>query len=115
MATYRRIKFFETSAGRSPVADYIEDAERFRKVRATIVRALEQVESQQCLPTTLLKKLSGTPGIWEVRVQRHRFLGFFDGSTTLVLAHAFPKQSQKAPKAEIEVAIKRQKLYFGRQ
>jgi phage-related protein len=58
-----------------------------------------------------LKKLQGRDILWEIRVQRFRFIGFYADSRRLVLVHGFIKQSQKTPLHEIEVAVRRKSMY----
>lgn len=111
----RRIELFETDTGRCPVADYIIEAERFRRERAKIMKVFEAVQNIPQLPSNTFKKLSGQGKLWEIRVSRHRFLGFFQRADLLVLVHAFTKQSQKTPKQDIEVALGRQHAYISRQ
>jgi phage-related protein len=98
------------------VADYINEAERFRRERAKIMKVFKAVENtSHRLPTNAFKKLSGRGNLWEIRVSHHRFLGFFHRSNLFVLVHAFAKQSQKTPKQDIEVALGRQQAYISRQ
>jgi phage-related protein len=111
----RRIELFETDAGRCPVDEYIVKAERSRPERAKIMKVFEAVENIPQLPSNTFKKLSGRGNLWEIRVAQHRFLGFFHGGDLLVLVHAFTKQSQKAPKQDIEVALGRQQAYIARR
>jgi phage-related protein len=111
----RRIELFETDNGRCPVADYIIEAERFRRERAKIMRVFEAVQNIPQLPSNMFKKLSGRGNLWEIRVGQHRFLGFFHRNDLLVLVHAFTKQSQKTPTHDIEVALGRQRAYISRQ
>ncbi len=111
----RRIELFETDTGRCPVADYIIEAERFRPERAKIMKVFEAVENMPQLPSNIFKKLSGRGDLWEIRISQHRFLGFFHRSDSLVLVHAFTKQSQKTPQRDIEMALGRQHAYISRQ
>ncbi|MBL4942302.1 MAG: type II toxin-antitoxin system RelE/ParE family toxin [Colwellia sp.] len=71
------------------------------------------MEELDVIPTTYLKKLTNTDGIWEVRVlvsgNIFRLLGFFDGDNLVVLTHGFQKKTQKTPTKEINVAEKRRK------
>ena len=110
----RRIELFETETGRCPVADYIFEAERFRRGRAKIMKVFEAVESIPKLPQNTFKKLSGRGDLWEIRISQHRFVGFFYRRDLLVLVHAFTKQSQKTPKQDIEVALSRRLAYISR-
>ena len=79
------------------------------------MKVFEAVQNIAQLPSTTFKKLSGRDNLWEIRINQHRFLGFFHRSDLLVLVHAFTKQSQKTPKHDIQVALNRQHAYILRQ
>lgn len=78
---------------------------------------LRLVEELDRVPELYLKKLSGTEGLWEVRVQHggdtFRLLGFFDGPQLVVLVSAFAKKSQKTPQREIGRAEERKRDYLN--
>lgn len=112
MERFRDIEFYETETGRCPVLDFIETATR-RDERAKIMSVFENVGRMQTVPVNFLKKLQGREKIWEIRVQRFRFLGFYADSRRLVLVHGFVKQSQKTPLQEIDVAVRRQRMYLS--
>jgi phage-related protein len=113
MEKFREITFYKTEAGRFPVIDFMDSTAR-RDEKAKIIRVLEIVERMQLVPVNFLKKLQGRENLWEIRVQRFRFLGFYADSRRMVLAHGFIKQSQKTPLQEIDVAIRRKVVYFSR-
>ncbi|ODS31805.1 MAG: hypothetical protein SCARUB_03091 [Candidatus Scalindua rubra] len=77
------------------------------------------VEELDIVPSHYFKKLENTDDLWEVRVifgsNIFRFLGFFDGSSLVVLAYGFQKKSQKTPKSAIRVAEERKRDYFKRK
>lgn len=110
----RRIEFFKTQSGRCPVEDYILEI-KYRKERARIAKALEAVQAASILPQSIFKKMAGRDSLWEVRIDRHRFLCFFDGAELLILAVAFLKKTQKTPQQEIELAIARLREYQFRK
>lgn len=109
---FREIEFFETQAGRSPVLEFIEANTR-RDERAKIMTVFENIEKMQIVSSSFLKKLKGREKLWEIRVLRFRFIGFYAESKKLILLHAFSKQSQKTPLHEIDVAVKRQSMYLS--
>ena len=113
MEKFREISFYKTEAGRFPVIEFIDSTAR-RDERAKIIRVFENVERMQVIPTNFLKKLQGGENLWEIRVQRFRFLGFYADAARFVLLHGFTKQSQKTPLQEIEVAVKRKRMYVCR-
>jgi phage-related protein len=105
-----RIEFYSTASDRSPVEDYIEQAERRRKERARIVRTFETLQVLPQPPPSMFKKMKGSD-LWEIKVGSHRFLGYRPTPDRLVLLHGFAKQSQKTPLHEIEVALRRLGLH----
>jgi phage-related protein len=80
---------------------------------------LRIIEELPIIPTSYLKKLVNTDGIWEVRIvvgnNTFRLLGFFDGPRLIVLNHAFQKKTQKTPHQAIKIAEDRKKDYFERR
>ena len=112
MEIFRDIEFYETETGRSPVLAFIEAKTR-RDERAKIMSVFENVERMQNVPTNFLKKLQGPDKLWEIRVQRFRFLGFYADARRLVLVRGFVKQGQKTPLEEIDVAAKRKRMYLS--
>jgi phage-related protein len=113
--TFRDIEFYKTENGRSPVLDFIESKTR-RDERAKIMCVFENVEQMKVVPVNFLKKLQGPEKLWEIRVQRFRFLGFYADSRCLVLVCGFVKQTQKTPLQAIDVAVKRKRMYlYGRE
>jgi phage-related protein len=110
---YREIILHKTESGRFPVQQFIS-AIRSRVDRAKIAQGFEAIETMQTVSALYLKKLSGRHDLWEIRIRRYRFLGFYAGQQ-LVLVHAFAKQTQKTPLHEIEVAVRRRQNYFGQR
>lgn len=96
---------------------YFEDflAAQKQKVKDKIYWTLELIEEVEKVPETYLKHLTGTDGLYEVRVQVgsdiFRIFSFFDEGRLVVLANGFQKKTQKTPKKEIEKALKIKKEY----
>ena len=113
----RTIHFYRTEGGNSPIEDFLDSLSG--KQAQKIVWVLRLIEELDVVPGQYLKKLVNTEDIWEVRVQFggniFRLLGFFDGSTLLILTHAFAKKSQKTPRQEIELATRRKNEYLSRK
>jgi len=90
------------------------DSKQAQKV-AWVMQAVEELEK---VPTTYLKKLVNTKGIWEIRVQVgsniFRFLGFFNQGDFIVLTNGFQKKTQKTPKSEILLSEQRKQDYLER-
>jgi phage-related protein len=93
----KTVQFYTASDGKCPVADFLDSLPS--KQAQKVVWVLPLVESVNVVPKTYLKKLLGTDGIWEVRIQSgnniYRLLGFFDGDDLIVLNHGFQKKNAK--------------------
>jgi phage-related protein len=113
----RKIVFYETAAGKCPVEEFLDSLNP--KQAQKITWTLQLIEDLPSIPSQYLKKLVNTDDIWEVRViyknDIFRILGFFDGSTIVVLNHAFQKKTQKTPTRAIKTAEKRKRDYFERR
>jgi phage-related protein len=86
------------------------------KVQDKIFKILEAIETLERIPTTYLKLLSGTNGLYEARIQLGtdiwRVFCFFDKGKLVILLNGFQKKTQKTPKNEIEKAIFLMKEYY---
>lgn len=113
----RAVNFYHTRSGRSPVAEFLDglDGKQAQKV-AWVLSLIEELD---VVPTQYLKKLVNTVEIWEVRIQFggniFRLLGFFDGSSLVILTNGFAKKTQKTPQQEISLAEERRRDYLARK
>ena len=115
----KEVIFYRMESGRCPVEEFLDTLSSKQAQKVTwVMRLIEELEK---VPARYFKKLAGTDGIWEIRVQYgnniFRILGFLQGGQIIVLNHAFQKKTQKTPKKEIEVAEVRKKdhLLKGRR
>ena len=87
-----------------------------QKVKEKIQYVLELVRQVDRVPEKFLKYLSGTKGLYEIRVEYqsniYRIFCCFDDGQLVVLFNAFHKKSQKTPRKEIEKAEKLMSDYF---
>jgi len=113
----RTIEFYRTPAGKCPVEEFLDALPDRDAQKVTWV--LRLIERMGTVPQEYLKKLAGMEDLWEVRAQSggnsYRFLGFFGGSTLLILASGFSKKQQKTPQREIQLAQNRRTEYFQRR
>ncbi|WP_414681533.1 type II toxin-antitoxin system RelE/ParE family toxin [Longimicrobium sp.] len=113
----REIEFYSTRSGRSPVEDFLAQLPEGAVVK--IHAALEALRKFDRVSPTHLKKLRGTNGLWEIRVQHtgiaYRLLSFFEGSRLIVVLTAFVKKTERVPVLEIELAHHRQRDYLNRK
>ena len=109
----RKVVYYRNSKGESPVDSFLKSLspKQFEKVVwvLAIIRDLPFISNQY------LKKLRGTDGIWEVRIDAgndtFRILGFFDKGNIVVLTNGFAKKTEKTPPGEIRLAEQRKNEY----
>ncbi len=114
---HRTVIFYKTDDGQCPVQVFFDSLSD--KVAQKVLWTLKLLEDFEFLPATYFKKLSGTDGIWECRVQYgsniYRIFCFFDSHSVVVLTHGMIKKTQKTPKGEIERAVICKKDYMSRR
>ncbi|MBD5188770.1 MAG: type II toxin-antitoxin system RelE/ParE family toxin [Bacteroidales bacterium] len=99
--------------------NYFEDffKEQTRKVQDKIIKVLDILEQVERVPSTYLKYIEGTNGLFEVRVQLgnniFRIFCCFDGNKMVVLFSGFQKKTQKTPSSEIARAERIMTEYFN--
>lgn len=90
-------------------------ARQKQKVKDKIIWTLQLIETLPKVPETYLKHLSGTDGLYEIRVQQgtdiFRIFCFFEKEKIIVVLHGFQKKSQKTPSNEIQKALMNKKEY----
>ena len=97
--------------------DFYEDLDD--NVQAKIEWTLNLIQVTQKVPEKYFKHLTGTKGLYEVRVEVgsniFRIFSFFDKGNVVVLGNGFQKKSQKTPKQEIKMALKIMEEYLLEQ
>lgn len=103
------------------VITYKEHFDKFfvkqsQKVRDKIIKVLDIIEQIDRIPSTYLKYIEGTNGLFEVRIQLankiFRIFCFFDGGKLVVLLSGFQKKTQKTPAGEIKKAERLMTEYY---
>ena len=86
------------------------------KVKDKIDYVLELVKHEERVPKRFLKFLSGTDGLYELKIstmfKNIRIFCFFDEGRLVVLTNCFVKKTQKTPKKHLKLAIKLKQEYF---
>jgi phage-related protein len=86
------------------------------KVKNKIKNIFELIKQVDRVPEKFLKHLSGTNGIYEIRVEyqsnMYRIFCCFDKENIVVLFNAFQKKTQKTPNSELEKAKRLKNDYF---
>ncbi len=87
-----------------------------QKVRDKIIKVLDIIEQLDRVPTSYLRRIEGTNGLFEVRVQLgnniFRIFCFFDGNKFVILLTGFQKKTQKTPTDEIKRAVRLMEDYY---
>jgi phage-related protein len=86
------------------------------KVKEKIKYVLELIKQVEKVPEKFLKHLTGTEGIYEIRIEYqsniYRIFCCFDKGNLVVLFNGFQKKTQKTPSNELEKALKLKNVYF---
>lgn len=87
-----------------------------KKVQDKIFKIIEIIETYDRVPSTYLKVITGTNGLYEARIRLGsniwRVFCFFDKEKLVILLNGFIKKTQKTPKKEIDKAIELMKSYY---
>ena len=112
----RTVLFYKTADGKCPLREFIDSLPG--KAAQKIVWVLRLLEDLEIVPSFYFKKLVGTEGIWECRIQfgsnAYRIFCFFTDNT-VVLTHGFVKKSQRTPAHEIERAAAYRRDFLRRR
>ena len=86
------------------------------KVQKKILWTLKVIEDHDRVPEIYFKRMEGTNGLYEIRVQIgsdiFRIFCFFDINSLVVVGHGFQKKTQKTPSNEIEKALRIKNEYY---
>lgn len=110
------IEFYKREDGSSPPREFLDGLDD--KTQARFALAIEQLRVRNIQAREpLVKHLEDK--LWELRrdgdKNTYRLLYFFFTGRKIVFVHGFQKKTQKAPRPEIEIALKRMKDYIERK
>ena len=102
--------YFKQASGKEPVKEYIDKLPNI--LSAQVLTALKDIQENGIVKALVTcRQIEGK--LWEIKLDAKRIFYVLIDGPTMVLLHAYKKQSQKAPKKEISVAKKRMKLVVG--
>lgn len=108
--------FYLTSSGKNIVKDYLDDQDiRNKKNCLSTIEYLKKYGFE--LSSKFVKKIKGEKRLWELRVsgkKEHRFFFTQISNHNFVIVHAFLKKTNKTPKKEIELSVKRTRVLHNR-
>lgn len=103
--------FFKTDAGNEPVGEWLTQLSTADKKQIGI--DIQKVQFGWPLGMPLVSSLGNK--LWEVRTtlnqNRIARIIFFMASDTMILLNGFIKKTQRTPKPEIDLALKRMQAY----
>jgi len=110
------IEYYVDESGHVPVQDFLGSLDK--ETYARFLWSLEQVRVRNIRAREpLVRHLEGK--IWEIREESntniYRILYFFFSGRRIVLLHGFVKKTQKLPRRELDIALKRLTLFMERE
>ena len=113
------IEFYRTESGREPVADFIQSLTSVED-QAQILRVLDLlVEYGVHLGHPYVKNITGIRKLKELRIRSqsgiYRIFYFAFTGRKFVLLHAIAKKSQKTPKKDLRLALRRMRDHLSRK
>ena len=87
------------------VDKFVEKLSKNQQTKVTSIFLLFR-EYGTTLPAKYLKRMSGTKDLWELRAKNVRIFLFMYKNTGIAV-HGIVKKTQKTPKADLDLAIKR--------
>jgi phage-related protein len=113
----REIQFYRNASGDCPVAEFLDGLGP--KQAQKVAWVLKLIKELPLVPKQYFKKLEGQDELWEVRAEfggdAFRLLGFWDAGRLIILTNGFAKKTQKTPRQEISLAVRRRSDYLNRR
>jgi len=103
------VRFFRSATGREPVRDWLRSLDR--ETKKVIGEDIKTLQFGWPLGMPVVRKLDRD--LWEVRSTLPGLIArvlFTVNGGTIVLLHRFIKKSQKTPKRDLSLALKRLQL-----
>ena len=110
------IGFYVEDSGRDPVGEFLRGLDD--RTQARFARSIEQLQIRNVQAREpLVRHLDGK--LWELRVESqtniYRLLYFFFTGRRIIFVHGFQKKTQRTPRAEIELALRRIDRFIQRE
>jgi len=110
------IVYYVEDSGAKPVREFLDGLDR--KTQARFVWSIEQLRVRNTQARApLVRHLEGK--LWELREESktniYRVIYFFYQGRRIVFLHGFMKKTQKTPRREIDLALKRYARFIERE
>lgn len=111
--SYDKIVFYRSLSGKEVVVNQIEKLSTRDQVKVRNGLKLLNLYELKLLQTKWVKKIYANPAIYELRiVGKFNFRLFFSViQSHYLITNVFVKKSQKTPRSELDLAIKRTKEF----
>jgi phage-related protein len=111
-----QVVYYRDSKGNEPVQDFIRA--QSPAARSRIVHVIDLLQTYALTLRPLYVKKITKSGLWELRIHHspeyYRIFYFTFTERRFVLLHAFLKKTDKTPRTEINIALKRmEEVKFG--
>ncbi|PJC82229.1 hypothetical protein CO007_00575 [Candidatus Roizmanbacteria bacterium CG_4_8_14_3_um_filter_36_10] len=113
MSQEYKIVLYKTQRGSKIIENYIDDQNSSTKTKIVNIFRLLREYGFNLLKTHWMKKIHSHPALYELRVKsinEYRFMLVYHENIFTILS-GFVKKTQKTPKEEISLAIKRYKEF----
>ncbi|NCO68567.1 MAG: type II toxin-antitoxin system RelE/ParE family toxin [Nitrospirae bacterium CG_4_10_14_3_um_filter_44_29] len=112
------IEYYATVDGKRPVEKFIDSLSP--EGRANYVFIADLLEEYGLnVKEPYVKPITGYKKLFEIRIKdrsnSHRIFYFASTGKKFILLHGFTKKTKKAPRKEIEIAVKRMQDYISRK
>lgn len=107
-----KVRFYRTPSGHSHIESYLDSLKRrdalliYKALKAIELHGLDEASTQ-------IRPIRDK--LWELKLGRHRLFYVLVTGPNLVLLHACKKQSRKARRADVELAVARMKKVLAAQ
>ena len=106
------VQYYLTAAGNNPVRKWLQDLDNDAKLE--VGATVWELEANGLAALDIKQVKGHSHGrLWEIRTASHRLFYVLIYGPTAVLLHGYKKQSQKAPRKEIETAVRRARDVLG--
>jgi phage-related protein len=105
-----RVEFYEDNRGRIPAYDFISSLSP--QEHAAALREIDLLTRYgTSLSTPYVRHIEGS--LWELRPGSIRLFYFLYTNNTFIILHGYRKKGDKAPKREIDTAMRRMREFEG--
>jgi phage-related protein len=98
------VRFYTTAAGKKPVSAYLKSLDSAE--RARLADTLYDLQENGLDGSTVIRRQIADK-LWEIKVSQQRAFYVMMSGPVMVVLHAYKKEGQRAPRAEIDLALSR--------